>query len=198
MDSNTIVHSASMFHGFTSLLDVTYLTTNLALLLNDLQTCGCSAYHTSAMDDCLTIASDLDWSIWLQNLSGLLLRLSPQTDWLVFQFSIYSPCTDPTENTIPLLMQVIWYHVFHCSGTVCVAPDHAGTPLPTTLISLRDITSVTEMMCLSSHSLGTAFSLAPLFHLSSIVLQYIGQIFSLFYWFLCCEYVHFYISNGFW
>jgi hypothetical protein len=52
----------------------------------------------------------------------------------------YSLVADPTEDTVPLLMWVAWYHMFHCSGTICLAPDRMATQLPTAPKLLCDIT----------------------------------------------------------
>jgi hypothetical protein len=52
----------------------------------------------------------------------------------------YSLGTEPTENTILLLMWVAWYRKFHWSGTIHLVPDCVATPLPAGVILLRDIT----------------------------------------------------------
>jgi hypothetical protein len=51
----------------------------------------------------------------------------------------YSIRADPRENTVFLLMWVERYHLFHCSGTVRLAPELVATPLPTDLLLLRDV-----------------------------------------------------------
>jgi hypothetical protein len=38
-------------------------------------------------------------------------------------------------------MWVAWYHVFHCSGTVCLLQDRVATQLPAPVLLLRDITA---------------------------------------------------------
>jgi hypothetical protein len=63
---------------------------------------------------------------------------------------------DPTENTVPLTW-VARGHVFHCSGTVRLAPERVATPLPAALLLLRDVTAVPET-CLPSRCLATAVS----------------------------------------
>jgi hypothetical protein len=68
---------------------------------------------------------------------------STQFYWLNSARSVewHSLGTDPTENTVPLLMWVAWYHVLHCSGTVHVMPDRVTTPFPAALLLLRDVTA---------------------------------------------------------
>jgi hypothetical protein len=65
---------------------------------------------------------------------------------------------DPTENTIPLLIWVTWYHMFHCSVTVFLALDRMATLLPAALLLLCDITAVMETMYLPSYCLAMAIS----------------------------------------
>jgi hypothetical protein len=48
----------------------------------------------------------------------------------VFRFSRYSLRADLTENIVPLLTWMMWYHVFQCSGTIRLAPDRVATLLP--------------------------------------------------------------------
>jgi hypothetical protein len=57
------------------------------------------------------------------------------------------------QNTLPLLMWVAWYHVFHCSGTVRLVPDGMATLLPAALLLLCDITVDEDMFlcCLCIH-----------------------------------------------
>jgi hypothetical protein len=123
---------------------------------------GSSASYASTRGDCLATASasDSSWSVCLQVLSRFLSRRSR-----------YRLCTDPTENTVPLLMWVRCYYVFRCSGSSCLAPDSVATPLPAVLLSLRDVPAVAETMSLASRSLATAVSLAPLFRLSGVISQ---------------------------
>jgi hypothetical protein len=113
-----------------------------------------------------------------------------RSDIAVFQFSRYNLFRDPTENTastrsslvawhsyrldptehtVPQLVWLTWYHESHCSGTVCLAPDHLTTPLPAAHLLLHDITAVMEMIFLLNHCLAPAGSLASLFHLSSVM-----------------------------
>jgi hypothetical protein len=61
----------------------------------------------------------------------------------------YSLRADPTENTVPLLMWVALYHVFHYSGIVGPLPDRVATPLPSALLLLRDVTADVDMTCSS-------------------------------------------------
>jgi hypothetical protein len=51
-----------------------------------------------------------------------------------------------------------------------------ATLLLTALLLLHDVIAVMEMMCLPSHSLATAVSLAPLFHLSGVMSQILPKI----------------------
>jgi hypothetical protein len=51
------------------------------------------------------------------------------------------PVSGVTENTIPLSMWVVWFHMFHCSGTVHLVPHHVATLLPAALLLLRDFTA---------------------------------------------------------
>jgi hypothetical protein len=74
-------------------------------------------------------------------------------------YSRYSLCTGPVENTVPLLIWVTLYHVFHCSGTVRLAPDFVATPLPTAVLLLLDVTET----YLLSRTLATFVFLASLF-----------------------------------
>jgi hypothetical protein len=97
-----------------------------------------------------------------------------RTDWLACWFIRYSLRTDPTENSVPLLTWVTWYHVLHCSGTVRQAPDRMATLLTAALLLLREVTAVAET-CLPSCSLAMAVSLAPLFRLSGVISQYISS-----------------------
>jgi hypothetical protein len=53
-------------------------------------------------------------------------------------------------------MWVAWYHAFHCSGTVRLAPDRVATPLPAALLLLRDVTA--DVTC-SSVSCAVIFTL---------------------------------------
>ena len=59
----------------------------------------------------------------------------------------YSLGTDPTENTVILLMWVAWYRVFHYIGTARLVPDRVATPLPSALLLLRDVISDVEVTC---------------------------------------------------
>jgi hypothetical protein len=66
------------------------------------------------------------------------------------------------------LMWVAWYHMFHCSNTVCLVPDHVATLRPVALLLSHDITAdvshsfvacaitVTLISCLQCHNLVTA------------------------------------------
>jgi hypothetical protein len=65
---------------------------------------------------------------------------------------------DPTENTVPLLMWVTWYHMFHCKSNVCLVPDRTARLLPAALLLLRDVTAVAKTMRLPSYSLAMAAS----------------------------------------
>jgi hypothetical protein len=86
-------------------------------------------------------------------------RLKFGLSCFVFWFSRYSLCMDPTENIIPLLIWVGWYHVFYCSGTVCLALDCVATLLPcSSPLLLHDVNGVVETMCLLSCCLATAVS----------------------------------------
>jgi hypothetical protein len=60
-------------------------------------------------------------------------------------------------------MWVMWYHVFHCSGTARLVPDSVAMPLPAALPLLRDVPALAETMCLPRGSLVTAVYLAPQF-----------------------------------
>jgi hypothetical protein len=86
----------------------------------------------------------------------------------MFPFSRHSLCTDTTENIVPLLMWVTWYHVFHCSVTFCLAPDLMATLLPAAFLMLHDINAVVETILLSC-SLAVAVFLALLLHLSDVM-----------------------------
>jgi hypothetical protein len=189
MDSDTVHPSASMFHGFTSLLAVAYLTTNSALLCNDLQHLGLLRLphlhqgwlsHNSLRLGLVCVATD---SLWTSQDSRLGLI------GLCFNSPYIAPAW--TQQKTLVLSWCGW------DGITCsiVAALYAwlqtmlATPLPATLL-LCDITTVTRTIYLSSRSLGTAFSLAALFHLSGVMLQYVGKILCWFYCFLCCEYVH--------
>jgi hypothetical protein len=65
---------------------------------------------------------------------------------------------DPTENTVPLLIWVTWYHVFHCNGTICLTLDRMAMLHPTALLLLHDVTAIVETMCLLNYCLATAVS----------------------------------------
>jgi hypothetical protein len=77
-------------------------------------------------------------------------RISRLSTRSVFRFSRYSLCTNATENAIPLVMKVTWCDMFHCTGTVRLAPDCVATPLPTALLFLHGVTVVAETVCLPS------------------------------------------------
>jgi hypothetical protein len=55
---------------------------------------GCSASHAATRDDCLTTASDSDWSICMQTLS----RLLTWSEWPVYRVSKYSLRMDPNRK----------------------------------------------------------------------------------------------------
>jgi hypothetical protein len=66
-------------------------------------------------------------------------------------------------------MWVMWDHVLHGSGTVCMELERVATPLPAALLLLLEVTVVAETMCLQSYCLETAVSLAPVFRLSGVM-----------------------------
>jgi hypothetical protein len=119
MAGNSFHVEASLASMFTSFMAGDCLTNNLVLLCNDSHQWGLL---------CFPCLHQGGVSQQPQTQSGLsACRLFPDFPrlnwWLLFQFSRYSLCKDPTENTISLLMWVMWYHVFHCSSTVCPVPE---------------------------------------------------------------------------
>jgi hypothetical protein len=125
MASNAVVRSACVFHALHPhrLSPISQVTRHCyAVTYNN---GGCSAFHTYIRGDCLTAVSNSGWSVCLQTLSRLLFDSQ-------LRFSRYSFPTDPTENSAPLLMWVM-YHMFHCSNTVCLAsgPTSRSSPVIT-------------------------------------------------------------------
>jgi hypothetical protein len=155
-------------HWLLSSPAVPCLKINLTLLRNDLQQWGLHCVPHLYKER----MSNNNLKLWLGVCLQTLPRLLTGTDSAVFQFTRHSLCMDPTENIVPLLMWVTWCHLFHCSVTVHLAPDCEGTLLPTAFVMLHDINALVMMMCLPSCSLAVAIFLAPLFHLSDIMLQY--------------------------
>jgi hypothetical protein len=122
----------------------------------------------------------------LLQLAGLRWRYSnppPHGVNLIRWVEWYSLEADPTENADPLLMWVAWYHGFHCSGTVQLVRDLEATPLPASLLLLRDVTAdvtcssvacaitITLISCLLCSNLVTAVYTPEYIWVSSDILR---------------------------
>jgi hypothetical protein len=102
-------------HGFLSSLAVAYLTVALELASN------CKTLNSAQLHSTSSRSTPLHWL---------------SSTWSVMWYSLGA---DPTENTIPLLMWVAWYHMFHCRDTVRLLPDRLATRLPAALLMVHVI-----------------------------------------------------------
>jgi hypothetical protein len=93
----------------------------------------------------------------LLRLAGLRYRHLNPPPRKVTGLCLYSPdrVSARAQQKTPLPLWMTWYHVFQCSGTVCLAPDCVATLLPAALL-LCDVIAVSETMRSPSYCLAMA------------------------------------------